>query len=175
MNNSLPRPGSTLYGFHFKGTDQKKKKLRSWQKLNKCIVIPLYRSGLFSLFGFGRYILLLTTTNEQGRKRRTPLEYRSWNDKTLIYSAMGEKSAWVKNLHTRPETVRVRRGFSTYRPFIRFINSEKTKIEILKWYVQNFGMSAKIFFGWDPKKDDVESVDFSRLANLLSIFILERK
>lgn len=175
MDDSLPRLGSIMHSFHFKGTKQKKRKLKSWQKLNKYIVIPLYRSGLFSLLGLGRFILLLTTTNEQGRKRRTPLEYRSWKNKTLIFSAMGEKSVWVRNMRARPETVRVKLGFTTYNPLIRFINNEKVKIEILKWYVLNFGKSAKTLFGWDPKKDDLESVDFSNLASLLSIILLERK
>ncbi|NHJ23403.1 MAG: nitroreductase family deazaflavin-dependent oxidoreductase [Candidatus Lokiarchaeota archaeon] len=171
----LPRPGSVIYNFHFRDEFSKKKKLRRWQKLNKYFMIPLYRLGVLPLLGFGWAILILTTIGwKDGKKRRTPLEYRRFEDVITIFSAMGEKSGWVKNLHANPEDVVVRHGFHRYKCHVEFITEKNQKISLMKCYVSEFGKSAKILFGWNPKEDNQEEIDFSKLLGLLSIIQLHR-
>ncbi|MBN1801637.1 MAG: nitroreductase family deazaflavin-dependent oxidoreductase [Candidatus Lokiarchaeota archaeon] len=175
-DQALPRMGSVMHAFHFQDKQQRERKLKSWQKLNKYLMIPLYRADILPLFGIGKYILLLTTIERKdGKKRRTPLEYRKQGDSFLIFSSMGEKSAWVKNIRASPDKVAIKRGFRKFVPKISFISEKQDKIEILKWYVVNFGKSAEMLFGWNPKTDDPNNTDFSKLEDLLSIIRLDKQ
>ncbi|MEJ2251774.1 MAG: nitroreductase family deazaflavin-dependent oxidoreductase [Candidatus Lokiarchaeota archaeon] len=172
---NIPRPGSTLYNFHFKSDKIQKKKLRKWQKLNKYLVIPLYRVKILPLLGFGRVILLLETKGwKTGKIRRTPLEFRKLDGCITIFSAFGEKSAWVKNIRINPEEVSVRLGFHHFKPEVEFIDDTNQKISIMKQYVSEYSKSAKILFGWNPEKDNLDSIDFSGLVDLLSIIKLHK-
>ena len=175
-NKELPRPGSVMYDFHFQDENLKKRKLKRWQRLNKYLMIPLYRIGVLPLLGIGRAILLLTTLGwKNGQKRRTPLEYRRFEGVITIFSAMGESSAWVKNLHVNPDKVSVRHGFHSYKPFIEFINEESQKAFLIKSYVAKYPKSAKMLFGWNPNEDDPELTDFTKLLSLISIIKLYKK
>jgi deazaflavin-dependent oxidoreductase (nitroreductase family) len=175
-SGELPRLGSVMYDFHFRDEVTRKKKLRKWQKLNKYIMIPLYRSGILPLLGFGWIILILTTVGyKNGTKRLTPLEYRKIDGCITIFSAMGEKSAWVKNLLNNPEKVSVRHGFHHYKPFIEFIKEPEQKESIIRTYVVRFGKAARMLFGWDPKKDNPDSTDFTKLIDLISIIKLHKE
>ncbi len=175
-DNDLPRPGSVMYGFHYQADDLKKKKLKRWQQLNKYIMIPLYRARILPLLGFGRIILLLKTTGwKTGKIRRTPVEYRKMDGTITIFSAMGEKSAWVKNLRANPEKVVVQKGFHKFKPRLEFITDVNKKKQIMISYVSEYGNSAKMLFGWNPEVDSPESIDFTPLTNLLSIIKLHKK
>ena len=175
--DELPRPGSVMHDFHYQEEDLKKKKLKRWQKLNKYFMIPLYRARILPLLGFGRIFLLLKTRGwKTGKIRRTPVEYRKMDGIITIFSAMGEKSAWVKNLQANPEKVLVQKGFHKFNPQLKFITDVNQKIQIMKSYVTKYGKSAKMLFGWNPKEDSAESINFTSLANLLSIIkIYEKK
>jgi len=176
QNDELPRPGSVMYDFHFQAEDIKKKKLKKWQKLNKYLMIPLYRARILPLLGFGKYILILKTIGWKSQKiRRTPVEYRKMDGFITIFSAMGEKSAWVQNLRANPDSVLVQKGFHKFKPDLEFITDLNQKIEIMKSYVIKYGKSAKMLFGWNPKEDNLETIDFIPLTNLLSIIKLYEK
>lgn len=171
----LPRPGSVMYNFHYKDVKSKKKTLKKWQKLNKFLMLPLYRIKLLPLLGLGKIFLILITKGwKTGKKRRTPLEYRNYEGNIVIFAARGENATWVKNLRAYPEFVSVILGFHQFKPKIDSVSDLQQKINILNWYITKFGKAAKTLFGWNPKEDNLEKTDLSRLAGLTTIFILKR-
>lgn len=172
----FPRKSSVIYKFRNKDEIAKEKVLKKYKKLNKYMIVPLYRAGLLPLLGFGRIFLILTTKGwKTGKKRRTPLEYRRYEGNITIFSARGEEATWFKNLRANPDNVLVKHGFHHFKPRIEFVSDINQKITIMKWYVTKFGRAAKMLFGWDPKKDNPENINFSKLVNLISIIHLEKQ
>ncbi|MFX1312413.1 MAG: nitroreductase/quinone reductase family protein [Promethearchaeota archaeon] len=177
MNNEeIPRPGSVMFNFHYQDEASKKKTLNKWKKLNKYLMIPLYRAKLLPLLGFGKIFLILKTKGwKTGKSRRTPLEYRRYEGTITIFAARGENATWVKNIRTNPNDVSVMYGFHHFKPRIDFVSDINEKIAIMKWYVTKFGKAAKMLFGWDPKKDNPETINFSRLVDIISIIHLKKQ
>ena len=60
-------------------------------------------------------------------------------------------------------------GFKTYTPIVEFINEPEVVEEILRWYVKKHPRSSNIFFGWDPKQDDLETSDLTSLIDVIKI------
>ena len=175
IKGELPRPGSVMYNFHFKDDQSKRKTLKKWQKLNKYLMVPLYRVKLLPLFGLGKIFLILTTKGwKTGKTRRTPLEYRKYEEDIVIFAARGENATWVKNLRAYPESVTIMLGFHKFKPKIDSISDMQQKIDILKWYITKFGKAAKVLFGWNPKEDTLDNTDLSHLAGLTTIFKLKK-
>jgi len=172
----LPRPGSSLYKINHQDVMIKNKMLKKFKILNKYVVIPLYRLSILPLLGFGRIFLILTTRGRTTeKKRRTPLEYR-WIEGTItIFSSRGEDAGWLKNIRVHPDALMVRHGFHRFRPQVEFVTDDDQKLEIMKWYVVNYGKAAKMLFGWIPKTDDPETTDFTNLIKLISIVKLHRQ
>ena len=174
-DGKLPRPGSVMFNFHFKDEKDRKKILKRWQKMNKYLMIPLYRVKFLPLLGFGKIFLVLKTKGwKTGKVRRTPLEYRRYNDAITIFASRGEDSTWVKNMRANPEEVSVTYGFHHFKPRIEYMEDNNQKLTIMKWYVRSFGKAAKMLFGWDPINDDPEIVDFTKLINLITIILLHK-
>ncbi|MFX1366514.1 MAG: nitroreductase/quinone reductase family protein [Promethearchaeota archaeon] len=174
-NEELPRPGSVMFNFHYQDEISKKKTLKRWKKLNKYLVIPLYRAKLLPLLGFGRIILILKTKGwKTGKTRRTPLEYRRYEGTITIFAARGEDATWIKNLRSNPDNASVMHGFHHFKPRLEFVSELKQKITIMKWYVSKFSKAAKVLFGWDPNKDNLETTNFSKLSNLITIILLHK-
>lgn len=172
----LPRPGSPLYKLNHDDENKRKKTLRRWRILNKYLVLPLYRLGIFPLFGFGRIFLVLTTKGRKtGKKRRTPLEYHRIDRVITVFSSRGEAAGWVKNMYASPNHIMVRHGFHSFQPKVEFVTEESQKLEIIKWYVINHRKSANMLFGWNRKLDDPETTDFSKMLNIISIIRFYRK
>ena len=172
----LPRPGSSLYNLNHKDDMIKNKTLKKFKKYNKYIVLPLYRSRILPLLGFGRIFLILTTQGRKtGKKRRTPLEYRRLEGIITIFSARGEDAGWMKNIRAHPNTLMVRHGFHRFQPQVEFVTNEDQKLEIMKWYVVNHGKAAKMLFGWNPKADDPETTNFTNLLRMISIVKLHHQ
>ena len=69
----------------------------------------------------------------------------------------------------------VRHGFHSFQPRIEFITSYEDKLNIIKWYVIEHKRSAKFLFGWEPKIDDLNTTDFTKLLDSLVIVRLYRK
>ena len=92
----LPRTGSALYNMNHPDEIIRLKILKKYKRLNKYLVIPLYRLRIMPLLGFGRIFLILTSIGRKtGKKRRTPLEYH-WIDGIMtIFSGRGENSGWL--------------------------------------------------------------------------------
>jgi deazaflavin-dependent oxidoreductase (nitroreductase family) len=169
-NKMLPKPGTPLYNLNHENEIIRNKTLKKWNRLNKILIIPLYRLFILPLFGFGRIFLILYTKGRKtGKKRRTPLEYHRIDGTITVIAGRGEEAGWVKNLRINPDSVSIRYGFHRFKPDIEFIVDNEHKIEFLKWYVKNHGRSAKILFGWDPKIHDPETSDFSKLLRLILV------
>lgn len=171
----LPRPGSVLFNFNYQDEASRKKMLKRWKNINKYFMIPLYRAKLLPLLGFGKIFLILKTKGwKTGKTRRTPLEYRRYEGTITIFAARGKNATWLKNMQSYPEDVIVTYGFHRFTPRIEIISDIDQKITIAKWYVSKFGKAANLLFGWDPKLDNLENTNFSKLADLLSIVILHK-
>ena len=170
----LPRSGSSLHKLNHKDEIIKNKMLKKFKIYNKYIVLPLYRLKILPLLGFGRLFLILTTQGRKtGKKRRTPLEYRRIEGTITIFSSRGEDAGWMKNIRAHPDSLLVRHGFHRFQPQVEFVTNEEQKLEIMKWYVVNHGKAAKMLFGWNPKTDDPETIDFTNLIKMISIIKLE--
>lgn len=172
----LPRSGSALYNMNHPNDNIRKKTLNKYKRLNKYLVIPLYRLRILPLLGFGRIFLILTTIGRKtGKKRRTPLEYHWIEGIMTIFSGRGEDSGWLKNIRANPASVWVKHGFHSFPARVEFISNENDKLKIIRWYVVKHSRSAKMLFGWNKKIDDPESSDFSKLLTTISIIQLFRK
>lgn len=173
--DDLPRRGSILYNL-LKADEYKRKKiLKRWKRMNKYFTLPFYKLGILPLFGFGRIFLILTTKGRKtGKMRKTPLEYRKIDEIITIFSARGESSDWLKNLRANPENARVKYGFHSFKPRIEFVEAYGQKLHIIQYYITNHQKAAKMLFGWNTEKDDIDTIDFSRLTNILSIVRLHK-
>lgn len=174
MNNEeFPRPGSVVYNFYSQDESSKKSTLKKWKKLNKYLVLPLYRAKILPLLGFGKIILILKTKGwKTGKLRRTPLEYRRYEGEVIIFAARGENATWIKNMRAHPDSISVSIGFHKLKPHIEYISDVAEKQTIMKWYVAKYSKAAKVLFGWDPQKDNLETANFEKIASLLSIVLL---
>lgn len=174
-NEELPRPGSVLFNFNYQDEASKKKMLKKWKRLNKYLMIPLYRARLLPLLGFGKVFLILKTKGwKTGKVRRTPLEYRRYEGTIVIFAARGENATWLKNMRANQDDVSITYGFHKFIPRIEILSDMDQKITIMKWYVTNFSKAAKLLFGWDPKLDNLETTNFLKLATLITIILLHK-
>ncbi|MFX1574392.1 MAG: nitroreductase/quinone reductase family protein [Promethearchaeota archaeon] len=174
-SEELPRAGSVMYNFHYQDEESRKKILKRWRKLNKYLIIPLYRARLLPALGFGKIFLILKTKGwKTGKTRRTPLEYRRYEGIIVIFAARGENATWIKNLRSNPDNVSVMRGFHHFKPRLEFVSDINQKLTIFKWYISKFSKAAKVLFGWDPKKDNLETTNLSKLTNLITIVLLHK-
>lgn len=166
----LPRLGSELYNLNHPNEKIRIKTLKKYKRINKYIVLPLYKLKILPIFGFGRIFLILTTKGRiTGKKRKTPLEYH-WIDGVItIFSGRGEDAGWLKNIRANPDDVWVQHGFHSFQPHVEFVTDDNDKLNIIKWYVIKHKRSAKLLFGWDPKLDDPETADFSKMLNMVTI------
>jgi len=172
----LPRPGSSLYNLNHPDEEKRIKYLKKFKKLNKYLILPLYKIRFLPLIGFGRIFLIITTKGRiSGKIRKTPLEYHRINKVITIFSGRGENSDWLKNINANPDDVWVRHGFHSFQARIELLTNKDDKLEIAKWYVTKHGRSAKFLFGWKPKLDDPETTDFSKLLQIISIIRLYPK
>ena len=93
----LPRPGSALYNLNHPNERIKEKTLKKYKRLNKFLVLPLYRLKILPLLGFGKIFLILITKGRiSGKKRKTPLEYHRIDGIITIFSGRGNESGWNK-------------------------------------------------------------------------------
>ena len=171
----FPRKGSALYDMLREDQETKRKSLNTWKRMNK-VVIFLYELGLLPLLRIGHYILLLYTVGRKsGKPRVNPLEYRRRDDTVLLFSARGKSSDWYRNLKANPDKTVIRIGFKKLKPTVEFIDDPAKVKEIMYWYIQKFPRSSKMLFGWEPKKDNIETADLSSLAESLKIVQLTQK
>ena len=176
FNEDLPRVGSALYNLNHPDENLRMKTLKKYKRINKYLILPLYRLRILPLFGFGRIFLILTAKGRiSGKIRRTPLEYHWIDDVITIFSARGEDSDWLKNLRANPNDVMVKHGFHSFQPRIEFITAHEDKLNIMRWYVIEHKRSAKFLFGWKSKIDDPATTDFTKMVDSLVMVRLYHK
>ena len=176
IDDSIPRPGSVLYKMILDDESVQKKLINRYKRINRYLMVPLYRIRLLPLIGFGRIFLLLTTRGRKtGSKRLTPLEYQRIDGVIHIFSARGEKADWYRNLMAHPDDVGVLVGFRQPQVKVEIINNLSQIKDVMKWYVTKHPTAAKVFMGWDSKRDDPEKADFTKIAKLLRIVKLNEK
>jgi len=78
-------------------------------------------------------------------------------------------------MYANPNDVKIRYGFHSFRPRIEFITAHEDKLNIIKWYVIEHKRSAKFLFGWNPKIDDPNTTDFTKMLDTLVMIRLYRK
>ncbi len=172
----LPRKGSYLYIFVHGDEKTKKKHVNKYKFLNKYITVPLYRLRILPLIGFGRlFLLIYHVGRKSGKQYITPVEYHVFNGIITVNAARGKSADWIKNIKANPDKVQVLKGFKKFDARIEFVEDLNEKISFLKWYCKKHPRYAKSFFGWDPKRDDVEKVDFTDLARALEMIRIHEK
>ena len=165
----FPRKNSALYDMLRGDQETKRKSLNTWKRMNK-VVIFLYELGLLPLLRIGHYILLLYTVGRKsGKLRVNPLEYRRRDNTVLLFSARGKSSDWYRNLKANPAKTEIQIGFKKLKTAVDFVDDPSEVEKIMRWYIQKFPGSSKMLFGWDPKRDRLETADLSSLAEALKI------
>jgi len=73
-DQELPRVDSALYNLNHPDENIRMKTLTKYKRINKLLILPLYRLKILPLLGFGKVFLILTTKGRiSGKNRRTPL------------------------------------------------------------------------------------------------------
>ena len=172
-DNVLPRQKSVMYNFMSETQVKQKKTANRFRRLNKFLVIPLYRINLLPIFQIGRIIALLYTKGRKsGKTRITPLEFRRYENKILLFSARGKQGDWFKNIKAKPDDIKIKIGFRKYKPTI-MISDLNQKYEILKWYMESYPKSAKQLFGYKKDFDIITNELMEPIANFIEIVQLK--
>ena len=172
----FPRPGSAEYQLLYSDKEEQKKVLKRWKRLNKYITIPLYKLGIFPLFGFGKiFLLLFTKGRKTGKTRVTPLEYRRKDDEIYVVVGRGGKAHWFNNLIANPNALVVKVGFRKFPAIFELIEDIESKNQFFMWYVIEFPQAAKYLFGWNPEEDDPNRVDFTSFSSLIKLLKIKKR
>jgi len=167
---SFPRPGTSYYGYT-QDPNYQSKFLSSFKYIN-AIVRPLYRWRILPLLGMHRWARIYVITvvgRKSGKKRHVPLEYFKFDGQLYGGVSGPRKSQWHKNILANPDQVWVQLGFRSYRARIEFLDDEEF-IEKVKMYAMEFPKMAAAAWGWDPKRDDVATADFSPMLKVYRFF-----
>jgi deazaflavin-dependent oxidoreductase (nitroreductase family) len=165
--SDFPRPDSFLFDMIRSGQDRSSKAVRLLMFVNR-FVAPLYMMYVLPLLGFGRILLLLTTKGRKtGRKRRTPLEYQRINGVIHLLSSRGDKADWILNVRAHPDDIWVQVGFHSFHVRVEIIRDISEVEDFMRWYSINHPNFARAFYGWDAKRDDPDTADFSSFAEQL--------
>lgn len=165
----FPRPGSFLYEMFSDEQDRTSKAVRLLKFVNR-FVTPLYQMYMLPLLGFGRIFLVLTTKGRKtGRRRRTPLEYHKVNGVIHLLSSRGEKADWIRNIRACPDDVWVQVGFRSFRARVEIVQDTSEIESFIRWYSRNHANFARAFYGWNAKRDNPDTADFSSFAENLTL------
>jgi deazaflavin-dependent oxidoreductase (nitroreductase family) len=179
MENAMPRtfplPGTTYYNMLY---DQKsKKQFYTSFKIANRVIAPLYKLRLLPLLGFGKLVLLLSTRGRKsGKKRTTPIGYFRYQDTLHLISGWGKEANWYKNILAYPEDVYVQVGFRCFHARAELVQNRDELKQIMIWLVKHHtsGPEGKAM-GWDPRKDDPETADFSGMFENMAIVRLHEQ
>jgi deazaflavin-dependent oxidoreductase (nitroreductase family) len=165
----FPLPGTTYYNMLY--DPKTRKQFYTSFKVANWIITPLYRVGLLPLIGFGKLALLLTTRGRKsGRRWDTPIGYFRYQGELYLISGWGKQANWYKNILAFPDEVQVQVGFQRFHARAELIQDSEELQRIMKWLVKNHtnGTEGKAM-GWDPKRDDPETADFSGMFQKMAI------
>jgi deazaflavin-dependent oxidoreductase (nitroreductase family) len=147
-------------------------RLRRWNPL----VVVLYRTGLLSLFGASRTVLLLTTRGRvSGKRRRTPIGYFRIGGVLHLFSAWGKKASWYKNMQANPQEVSIQVGLRRWAVQARALDDPVEIQTTLERFVTESPGQARYLFGWDPGRDRLDRADFSNLIRQVLVVRMEER
>jgi deazaflavin-dependent oxidoreductase (nitroreductase family) len=165
----FPLPGSTYYQMLY--DPKSKKQFYTTFKIFNTVAAPLYRIGLLPLLGFGKLVLLLTTRGRKsGKLRYTPIGYFRYNGTVHLISGWGMEANWLKNMLAHPEEVFVQVDFQRFHARAERVEDREELQRMMKWLVRQHvrGPEGRAM-GWDPKRDDPETADFSGMFEKMAI------
>jgi deazaflavin-dependent oxidoreductase (nitroreductase family) len=172
---TFPLPGTTYYNMLY--DPRAKKQYYTSFKIANRIIAPLYRLGLLPLIGFGKLAILLTTKGRKsGRRRDTPIGYFRYDGTIHLVSGRGKEANWYKNILAHPDDVYVQVGFHRFHARVELVQDRDELNEMMKWLVKHHisGMEGKAM-GWDLKRDDPETADFSGMFAKMAIIRLQEQ
>ncbi len=172
---SFPRPGTPYYGYT-QDPNYQSKGLSNLKYINKAVV-PLYRWRILPLLGVHRWARMYVITvigRKSGKKRHVPLEYFKLDG--VLYGGVSgpRRSQWYKNILANPDQVWVQLGFRDYQAQIEFLDDDEF-IEAVKLYALKFPKMVTAVWGWDPKRDDVATADFSPMLKVHRFFRIHER
>ena len=170
--DALPRRGSVMFNFMKETKENQKKTANRFKLINTLFVVPLYRLNILPIFFIGRIIALLYVKGRvSGKKRITPVEFRRYNGKVLLFSARGKYGDWFKNIVAKPDDFKIKIGFRKYKPTVK-VSSTEEKYEILEWYMEQYPKAAKQLIGYEKEKDQITNVFKHPVSNFFEILQL---
>ncbi len=172
---SFPLPGTTYYNMLYDPVS--KKRFKTGFKLLNRMITPLYRVGLLPLLGAGKLFLLLTTRGRKsGKLRITPIGYFRYKGMLYLISGWGVEANWYKNILAHPQDVQVQVSFRRFRAQAERMLDPQELRSMMKWLVREHTHGAEArAMGWDPRRDDPETADFSGMFNGMEVVRLERR
>jgi len=174
--NDFPRPNTSLHNLLCADEDVKEKTIKKYKRFNKYFTIPFYKIRLLPALGFGRLFLVVETIGRNsGKKRKSPVEYHWYEGAIHVVSGRGEDSDWLQNIRANPDKVWIRHGFHYFKAKVEIKDNFADKEALIKWYVTKHPKAAKMLFGWDEKKDDPETANFTKLLNLITVIKFEKE
>jgi len=175
-NVFLPRKGSFEYNFLLADKKKQKRFLKRFKFMNKYLIKPFYKIGLIPLVGLSKFLILIYT---KGRKscleRITPIEHQIIDGVIHIFVGRGNKADWFRNMQANPNDVSIKKGFRRYPVKFEIIENKDDVVDVFKWFVTNVPIMPRFVFGWRKRKDDINTADFSFIADKLSVIKLYRK
>ena len=169
IQRTFPLPGTTYYNMLYDA--KSKKKFYYGFKFANLLLAPLYRLRLLPLIGFGKMVILLTTKGRHsGKIRDTPIGYFRYNGSIHVISGWGKEANWYKNILAYPDNVYIQIGFRRFHARAELVEDRKELEEMMKWLVKHHTSGAEgRAMGWDPKRDDPETADFSGMFEKMAI------
>jgi deazaflavin-dependent oxidoreductase (nitroreductase family) len=168
-SRTFPLPGTTYYNMLY--DPKSKKQFYTSFKMFNTVIAPLYRLGLLPLVGFGKLVIVLTTRGRKsGKMRRTPIGYFRYEGQLYVISGWGKDANWYKNILAYPNDVYVQAGFRHFHACAEIVTDREELHRLMKWLVlyHTTGAEAKAM-GWDPKRDNAETADFSGMFEKMVI------
>lgn len=140
------------------------------------LIVALYKTGLLSLFGASRTVMLLTTRGRKsGKLRSTPIGFFRIGGIIHLFSAWGKAASWYKNMLASPNDVWIQIGLRRWPVRAEEIGEPGEMEQVLTQLIEESPSSAHTLFGWDPDHDRIDRANFSPiLAQVLIIRFYEK-
>jgi deazaflavin-dependent oxidoreductase (nitroreductase family) len=140
------------------------------------LIVALYKTGLLSLFGVSRTVMLLTTRGRKsGKLLSTPIGYFRIGGYIHLFSAWGKSASWYKNMLASPNDVWIQIGLRRWPVRAEVIGEPGEMKQVLAQLIEESPAGAHTLFGWDPDRDRIDRADFSPvIAQVLMIRFFEK-
>ena len=89
-----------------------------------------------------------------------------------LYAGGGMKADWVQNMLVNPKKVKIQIGWRKFRVIPEVIEELTEKDAVFRKYVRLHPNHAQSIIGWDQATDELDSADFSRVINHITIIRL---